>query len=392
MQTFQAQAERLRDEMIERRRDLHQHPELAFEEVRTAGIVARTLGELGLEVQTGIGRTGVVGLLEGDQPGPTVLVRCDMDALPIVEENDVPYRSQVAGRMHACGHDGHTSIALAVAQMLAAQRDQLRGAVKFVFQPAEEIGKGADAMVTDGVLADPLPDVCYGLHLWNEMPYGQVAVTPGPFMAGADGFHVTVHGRGSHAAIPDRATDPVMAAVAIISSLQTIVSRNVSPLRTAVVSVTQLEAGTAINIIPEQARFAGTIRTFRPEVRDLVVARFHAIAESTAAAMGCTVDVDIELLTPPVLNDAALAVQLVERFRAVAPDLEYVTGFQTMAAEDMAVFLNRVPGVYFFVGSADAARSLNYSHHHPRFDFDERALVTGAALLASAVAAHVLPD
>jgi amidohydrolase len=391
METLQAQAAALRAGLIERRRDLHRHPELAFAEVRTAGIVADTLRGLGLEVQTGVGQTGVVGVLEGDQPGPVVLVRCDMDALPIDEENDTDYRSQTAGRMHACGHDGHTAIALAVAEMLADQRDRLRGAVKFVFQPAEEIGKGADAMIADGALDDPRPDVCYGLHLWNDMPHGLVAVTAGPFMAGADGLHITVRGRGSHAALPHQAADPIVAAAALVLALQTVVSRSVPPLETAVVSVTQVQAGTALNIIPEQVTLAGTIRTFRPEVRDLVIERVNAIAAATAAAHGCEAAVRVEQLTLPVINDAALAGQLVARLRQAAPDLEYVSGFQTMAAEDVSAFLNRVPGVFFFVGSADAARGLNYGHHHPRFDFDEAALVTGAALLAAAVAGHVLP-
>lgn len=392
MSMFQTQAEALRSQLIDRRRDLHRHPELAFEEVRTAGVVAETLNALGLEVRTGVGRTGVVGLLEGSQPGPVVLVRCDMDALPIDEENDAPYRSQTPGRMHACGHDGHTAIGLAVAQMLADRRDHLRGAVKFAFQPAEEIGRGADAMIADGALDDPRPDFCYGLHLWNDLPRGQVAITPGPFMAGADGLHITVRGRGSHAALPHQAADPVVAAAALVMALQTVVSRSLSPLETAVVSVTQIQAGTALNIIPEYVTLAGTIRTFRPEVRALVLERLQAVAAAAAAAHGCTADVTVELLTQPVINDTALAGRLLERLRQSAPALEYLTGFQTMAAEDVASFLNRVPGVFFFVGSADSARGLDYGHHHPRFDFDEDMLVTGAALLAEAVAAHVLPQ
>ena len=391
MVNWRAQAEALRAEMVERRRDLHRHPELAFQEARTAGIVAETLNALGLEVQTGVGRTGVVGLLEGGQPGPVVMVRCDMDALPIDEENDVPYRSQQPGRMHACGHDGHTAVALAVARLFAERREALRGSVKFAFQPAEEIGQGAAAMVADGALEAPRPDVCYGLHLWNDLPHGQVSVTPGPFMAGADALRITVRGRGSHAALPHQSADPVVAAASLVLALQTVVSRSLSPLETAVVSVTQLQAGTALNVIPEQVALAGTIRTFKPEVRALVVERVQAVSAAAAAALGCQAEVSIEPLTPPVINDTALAERLLERFRQAAPDLEYVTGMQTMAAEDVSVFLNRVPGVFFFVGSADRARGLVYGHHHPRFDFNEDALVTGAALLAEAVAAHVLP-
>ncbi len=392
MDTFRAQAEALRAALVDRRRDLHRHPELAFNEVRTAGIAAAALNALGLEVRTGVGQTGVIGLLEGGQPGPVVLVRCDMDALPIVEENDTPYCSQAPGRMHACGHDGHTAIALAVAQMLAGQRDRLRGTVKFVFQPAEEIGRGADAMIADGALDDPQPAVCYGLHLWNDIPCGQVAVTAGPFMAGSDGLQIVVRGRGSHAALPQHAADPVVAAAALVLALQTVVSRSVSPLEAAVVSVTRVQAGTALNIIPEQVTLGGTIRTFKPAVRALVVERVRAVAAAVAAAHGCQAEVTVEQLTQPVVNDPALASALQARLRQAAPDLDFISGFQTMAAEDVAAFLSRVPGVFFFVGSANAARGLDYGHHHPRFDFDEDALVTGAALLAEAVAQHVLPQ
>ncbi|MGQ9889184.1 MAG: M20 metallopeptidase family protein [Aggregatilineales bacterium] len=322
MANWRAQAEALRAEMVERRRDLHRHPELAFQEVRTASVVAKTLSDLGLEVQTGVGRTGVVGLLEGGQPGPVVMVRCDMDALPIDEENDVPYRSQQPGRMHACGHDGHTAIGLAVARLFAERRDSLRGAVKFAFQPAEEIGQGAAAMVADGALEGPRPDVCYGLHLWNDLPHGQVSVTPGPFMAGADALRVVVRGRSSHAAMPHQSADPVVASAALVLALQTVVSRNLSPLETAVVSVTQLQAGTALNVIPEQAALAGTIRTFKPEVRALVAGRVQAVSVAAAAALGCQAEAAVEPLTPPVINDAALAERLLERFRRAAPDLE----------------------------------------------------------------------
>src|SRR5690606_19932665 len=193
---FMAEAEALRNEIIERRRDFHRHPELAFEEVRTAGIVARELTSLGLEVQTGVGKTGVIGILEGEQPGPTILVRADMDALPIHEENDTDYVSSVPGKMHACGHDGHTSIALAVAKLLAARREQLAGRVKFVFQPAEEIGQGARAMIADGALNDPRPDYTIGLHLWNGSPTGTVGVPDGPMMAGASIFTIKIRGKG----------------------------------------------------------------------------------------------------------------------------------------------------------------------------------------------------
>jgi amidohydrolase len=391
MRDFRTQARALHEEMIARRRDFHQHPEIAFEEVRTAGIVAQVLSELGLEVQTGVGKTGVVGLLEGDQDGPTVLVRFDMDALPIQEANDVPYRSQTAQRMHACGHDAHTAIGLAVVKMLSAHRGEMQGRVKFIFQPAEEIGQGALAMIKDGVLDDPIPAVSLGLHVWNELPVGEIGLTPGGAMAGANVFSVEITGRGGHAAIPNQTIDPVMAMAQIISALQSIVSRNVAPLDTAVVSVTRVQAGDAFNVIPDQAAFHGTIRAFNRDSYDFVVERFQKIVTGIAETMGCKVSISFRQPSPPVTNDSETTARLRNGFAQLAPEWVYRDGIRTMAAEDMAFILERVPGVFFFVGSANAERGLNFPHHHPRFDFDEEALVIGASLLASAVSDYVLP-
>lgn len=391
MRDFRSQALALRDQMVERRRDFHRHPELAFQEVRTAGIVAERLSQLGLEVQTGVGQTGVVGLLEGDQDGPVVLVRCDMDALPVEEQNAVDYRSQTPHTMHACGHDGHTTIGLAVAEMLSQHRKSLAGSVKFVFQPAEEIGQGALAMINDGALADPAPQISLGLHLWNELPVGQVALTPGPMMASAGVFDLVVTGRGGHGGLPDKAVDPVIALAQILTALQTVVSRNVPPLDTAIISVTKLRAGDAYNVIPERAEAAGTLRTFSQAMSDLIEQRFQTIASNVAAAMGCQAELMVRWLTPPVVNDPQVVEQVHKALAQAAPDLNLRTDFVTMVSEDMAYFLNRAPGLFMFVGSANESRQLNAPHHHPRFDFDEDALVIGAATLASAVAVYVLP-
>lgn len=392
MRDFRSQAEMLRDELSARRRDFHQHPELAFEEVRTAGIVAQTLTDLGLEVQTGVGKTGVVALLEGQHEGPTILVRCDMDALPIEEQNTADYRSQDLPKMHACGHDGHTSIGLTVAKMLNEQRTQIRGRVKFIFQPAEEIGRGAEAMITDGALLDPVPDVSLGLHLWNYLPLGQVGITPGPTMAGSNTFRVRLTGRGGHAAFPHTTVDPVIAAAQITTAVQSIVSRNVNPLDTAVLSVTQIIAGDAHNVIPHQALMVGTMRFFNPDVKPLMEGRFQTIVMGIAEAMQCQAEIVIEELTPPVVNDMAVARRIKDGFARIAPELHYVDNEVTMGAEDMACFLEKTPGLFFFVGAANSDKDLHYPHHHPRFDFDEEALVIGASLLASAVSDYVLPD
>lgn len=390
MKDFRSQVESLYSEMVAQRRDFHRYPEIAFEEMRTAGIVAQQLAELGLEVQTGVGQTGVVAVLEGRQHGPTVLVRCDMDALPIQEENQTEYVSRNTNRMHACGHDGHMTIVLAVAKALVREREHMHGQVKFLFQPAEEIAAGAKAMISDGALDYPKPDVSLGLHLWNELPLGTVALVPGPMMAGADLFQVKITGKGGHAAMPNLAVDPLLTAAHVITALQSIVSRNVAPQDVAVVSVTRLDTGDAFNVIPDSVTLYGTIRTFRKEVREHIVDRFQAILDGVVTAMGCHAEIDIQALTTPVINDPAIIEQLRTGFASVAPDLAYRDDVNSMASEDMALILERVPGVFFFVGSANAERGLNYPHHHPRFDFDEKALVIGASLLASAVSAYVL--
>jgi len=314
-----------------------------------------------------------------------------MDALPLQEENETEYTSTVPKKMHACGHDGHTAIALHVAKVLTPYRDEIKGRVKFVFQPAEEEGTGAKTMIADGVLNDPVPEVCVGLHLWNELPHGEVAVVPGPVMSGCDNYTVKLIGSGGHAALPHVTHDPIVALAQIITNLQSIVSRNVPPLETAVISVTQLQAGHAINIIPEQVHFNGTIRTFDPTVRERVLERFKTVITQTAELMQCKAIIDIDTKTLPVVNDVDVTKRLQAGYTQIEPDLKYNTTFRTMASEDMAFFLNSVPGTYLLVGSANAERKLDYPHHHPRFDFDEDALVTGASLLASAVAEYVLP-
>lgn len=387
---FKAEAVRLRDTLIARRRDLHRHPELAFEEVRTAGIVAETLRGFGMEVQTGIGKTGVVGILEGAYEGPTVLVRADMDALPILEENVVEYVSITPGKMHACGHDGHVTIALGVAELMTQLREQIHGRIKFVFQPAEEIANGADSMVRDGVLRDPRPDVTLGLHLWNYLPLGQVGVADGPVMAGASDFNIIVRGVGGHAGTPHVTVDPLLCAAQVVTALQSIVSRNVSPLDTAVVSVTRFHAGTANNIIPQTAELTGTFRTLRREVRDYIAERIRTITESLCAGMGCTAEIEINHYTIPVVNDRHVAEQVRTAFRAVVEDSAFILDERTMAAEDVSAMMDDIPGMYFFVGCANSARGLDFGHHHPRFDFDEDALPLGVALLSSAVASYLL--
>jgi len=389
---FKPQIRARQDAWIACRRDLHQHPELGFNLPRTAGLVASELARLGLEVQTGVGKSGVVALLEGPAEGPTIMVRADMDALPVEEENQTDYVSQTPGKMHACGHDGHTAIALAVAELLSAHRDQMAGRVKFVFQPAEEIGLGAEAMMADGVLRDPAPDVALGLHVWNEVPLGSVALVDGPMMAASGDVSIQVRGRGGHGALPHEAHDPIVAACQIVTALQTIVSRNVRPTDVGVVSITEFKAGDSFNVIPSAANLRGTIRAFNSDVIKLLGQRVREISESIAAAMGCSTEVSVAQLTLPLINSAEVNAQLRGVFAQVEPDMRLLTDIQTMAAEDMSYFLNAVPGTFFFVGSANAERGLDYPHHHPRFDFDEAVIPLAVNLMASAVASYVLPE
>jgi amidohydrolase len=292
--------------------------------------------------------------------------------------------------MHACGHDGHTAIGLTVAKMLNAHRDQLAGTIKFCFQPSEEGNNGeevggAEMMMRDGLLDNPKVDMALALHLWNEKPLGWLGIAGGPMMAGGELFTVKVIGRGGHGAIPDRAVDPVVAAAQIVTALQTIVSRNVSPLDTAVVSVTSVHAGTAFNVISQEATLEGTIRTFDRGIRQKVLERFEQIIRGTAEALGCQVEINIKQITPVLVNDRTISEKVQATARRLLPESDLRTASHlTMGAEDAAFLLEKVNGCFFFVGSANKERHLDYKHHHPKFDFDEEALIRGSALMAAA--------
>jgi amidohydrolase len=374
------------------RRDLHIHPELGYHEQRTSGLVAYTLNDLGMEVMTGVGKTGVVGLLEGDQPGKTLLVRFDMDALPIQEETGAEYASQTQGVMHACGHDGHVAIGLTVAKILSAHQKELHGRVKFVFQPAEEAMGGAHGMIEDGVLENPKVDATLALHLWNGLPLGCVALVPGPLMSAAETLNIKITGKGGHGALPNATIDPVVAAAQVIIGLQTIVSRNISPLDTAVISVTKVQAGETHNVIPPYAILQGTIRTFLPETRTYLLERFDQVVNGICQAMGCTCEIEVNSVTPAVINDPALAKRISQVTAAELPELTIDHTFRTMVSEDMGEMMKLVPGCYMMVGSANDEKGLNYGHHHPKFDFDEQALINGAALMSTVILDYLKDD
>ncbi len=384
LSVFRAEAEALQNELTRCRRDLHAHPELGFAVHRTAAIVADHLRSLGCEVRTGVGKSGVVALLHGGRPGPTVMLRADMDALPIQEVSDAPYASQVPGVMHACGHDGHVAMGLGAATLLARHAAELPGKVLFVFQPAEEGEGGAIAMIQDGAIADPVPDVAFGIHLWNTLPLGRVVAQAGPLMAAADIVRIVLRGRGGHGALPHEAVDAIAVAGQVLSALQTIISRNVDPQETAVLTIGTVHGGTAFNIIAETVEMEGTIRTFSESVRETVLTRLQVLLNGITSGMGAGYELTVNRVTGTVVNDPAVA----EIARAAAVQVVGNTAVAwqppLMVSEDFAEFAQRVPACFMLLGSANPSLGLNMPHHNPRFDFDERALPIGAALLAAA--------
>jgi amidohydrolase len=376
----------LQPNIVAWRRRLHQYPELGFREHLTAAFVHQRLEEWGITHQTGIAGTGIVAILIGSTPGPVLAIRADMDALPILEENDVPYRSQHEGTMHACGHDGHTAIALATAYYLFQHSHTFGGTVKIIFQPAEEGPGGAAPMIAEGVLKNPDVDAIIGLHLWNNLPLGTVGVRSGPLMAAVELFDCEIQGKGGHGAIPQQTIDSILVASQVVNALQTIVARNVNPLDAAVVTVGSFHAGRTHNVIADTAEITGTVRYFNPDLAALLPQRIEQVIAGVCQSHGAAYKLNYRKLYPAVINDAAIASlvrsvaeNVVETSAGVVPDC------QTMGGEDMSYFLQAVPGCYFFLGSANETLGLAYPHHHPRFDFDETALSMGVELFARCV-------
>ena len=372
--------------LIALRRELHRHPELSFEEVQTESLIAERLRANGFEgVQTGVGGHGVVATLEGARPGPTVMVRADTDGLPINEQNEVEYRSENPAAMHACGHDGHIAIALTLADILASRRQELGGKVKFVFQPAEERGGGAAPMIRDGALKDPEVDAVVGLHLWNNLPVGQIGITSGPIFANADGFEIVVHGKGGHGALPHQTIDAIVVASEIVVVLQSLVSREMTPLEPAVVTVGSFHSGSAFNIINEEARIAGTFRTITQEARAYLTRRIREVASEVAQAMRASIEISFKIGVPAVVNDPTVTDVVRQAGSLVLGDPNVITVDPVTIADDMSEFLLAKPGCYFLMGSANAARGFDFPHHHPRFDFDEACLAPAVEIMGQAV-------
>jgi amidohydrolase len=365
------------DALVAIRRDLHRHPELAFEEAGTAARVSRELERLGLSPRHAVGRTGVLADL--GTGNDRILVRADMDGLPLTEASGVDFASETPGRMHACGHDGHVAIALGVAGRLA--RNPSGRAARFLFQPAEERGGGARACVADGALEGV--GAALGLHLWNQLPVGRVGVNRGALMAAVDEFEIHVEGRGGHGAAPHETTDSIVAAARIVGAVQTIVAREVSPLDQAVVTIASIHGGDAFNIIPSNVRLNGTARWFRETTGDAIESRLGRIVSGTAAAAGVTARLEYRRINGPTVNDAALADVVIDTAKRLLGEENVDTEARTLGGEDMSVYLEQVPGCFFFVGSAPAGP--HRPHHSPRFAIDERALAIGVALMEAVV-------
>ncbi len=375
------------NDMVALRRDLHQHPELGFQEARTAGIVAERLRALGYTVRAGLGKTGVTGFLKGGRPGKTVLLRADIDALPIHEQTGAPYASRHPGAMHACGHDAHTAMALGAAEILAAEAPALGGNLFFVFQPAEEILIGAPAMLQDGALDGVSADAAFAVHVMNRIPVGTIAVRSGPVMTSADKLGITVRGRGGHGANPHNAVDPVVAAAQIVTALQTLVSRETHPLQPAVLSITMLKAGTAFNIIPDTVEMTGTLRCFDADLRANLLASLQRTAEGIASALRCTATVTTEFLTPAVLNDATVTALARSVAAEVVGNDNVVEWEPLTGSDDVAYFWQRVPGCYAFIGSGRTDGVPSAAGHNAKFDIDESCMAIGTEFLVRAARA-----
>jgi amidohydrolase len=382
MTDYLQEARDMQPQLSDWRRDFHRNPELSLEETRTAEIVAQHLKRLDVNVKTGVGGTGVVGLIDGNRPGPTVLLRLDMDALPIQEENNTEYVSQFPGKMHACGHDGHTAMGMGAATLLSRHRQEFSGKVMLIFEPAEETSQGAQAMIEAGILIDNPPDYSISLHIEPQIPAGKFGISGGPVRAAADRFRCVVKGKGGHGAEPHNTVDPIAVTAQIINALQTIVSRNVGPLDTAVVSIGSLHAGQAFNIIPEHLEFEGTIRTYKKNTQKIVHNKLRKIIEGTASMMGATAELEIIDMIPAIVNDQAVADMVRQAANQLVGPGNIVTDQRSTVSDDAGYFLQAAPGCYFSLGAGRLDNIIPL--HSPHFDWDESAMPLGVALLCSA--------
>ena len=367
------------------RRHFHENPELGFEEFRTSAHIADLMEGLGLEVRRNVAQTGVVALLRGGKPGKTVAIRADIDALPVQELNDVPYKSKTPGKMHACGHDVHITAAIGAAMLLAQHRESLAGNVKFLFQPAEEGPGGAEPMIQDGALENPRVDAIIGGHVWGSLDSGVVEVLPGPIMASADIIRLTIHGKGGHAAHPHTSIDPIVIGSEIVSALQKIVSRQTDPTEAAVISICLFRAGDTFNVIPNSAYLEGTVRTLNNTLRQEIPKKIESVIRGITEPYGATYELDYTFSYPATINDPGVT----ESVRQSAAKILGAENVRTaarasMGAEDFAYFLLAVPGTYIRIGVRNAVKGITHDIHHPQFDIDEDILASLPVIYAQA--------
>ncbi|MFY9431135.1 MAG: M20 family metallopeptidase [Acetomicrobium sp.] len=372
-----ALAKNVKDYVIDLRREFHMYPERSGEEFRTSQRVKEELDKLGIPYTTA-GGTGVIGIIKGEKPGKTVALRADMDALEVYEKNDIPYKSKTDGLMHACGHDGHTAMLLGAAKVLSMIKNELKGCVKLFFQPAEEIAQGALKMIDDGAMEGV--DSVFAIHLWSGLPMGKISVEAGPRMAAVDVFDITVNGKGGHGSAPHEGVDALVAASDIVMALQTIVSRELSPLEPVVVTVGKLVAGTRFNVLASEAKLEGTNRYFNPKIKDVLPQAIERMAKNVAAGYRAEAHLNYQFATSPVINDpecSALATRAVEKILGKDGLIEYE---KVMGGEDFAEFLKKAPGALALVGIGNEEKKTTYPHHHPNFNIDEDALEIGVVL------------
>ncbi len=370
-----------KDEVIALRRDFHMHPEIGFDLPRTSKKVADYLKSLGLEVQEGIGKSGVVGLLKGKSNGKTIMLRSDMDALPIEEANDIPYKSKNKGKMHACGHDGHMAMLLVAAKILSAHKDQFDGNIKFVFQPSEEAPPGgAKSMIEDGVMENPHVDGAFGIHLWMPLKVGTIGTRPGAMMAAPDKFDIKLTGKGGHGAYPHLSVDPIVAAAQLIISFQSIVSREIDPIDSVVVTVGKVASGDAFNVIPETALLSGTIRTLKEKTHKEMKKIIKRITKGICEAFRVKYNLNYAIGYPVLINNEDM-VKIVKKMGEKVVGKENVIEIQpSMGGEDMAYYLQKVKGAFYFVGASNKAKGITAPHHSAYFNIDENSLLIGTEM------------
>ena len=368
----------IKEEIIKLRREFHQIPEVSMKEYKTSDKIAAYLESCGIKVAKEIGKTGVVGLLEGKKQGKTLAIRSDMDALPIEEKTNLDFSSKHEGTMHACGHDGHISILLGTAKVLSNLKDQIQGNIKFIFQPAEEDLIGAKAMIEDNVMEDPEVDEILGLHIWPDIDSGSIGVQSGPVMAAVDRFDIKIIGKGGHGGIPNKAIDPVVMTANLIERIQSIVSREIAPTKAAVITIGELQGGTAYNIIPDNVKVSGTVRTFDSEVRKYIEKRMRHVVKNVIESFGGKYEFSYENKVPPVVNNEALTQKITNRLESMLGKEKVIRDFElSMGGEDFALFQNRVPGTYMFLGTKNEAKGINNPIHHPEYNIDEDILPLG---------------